>query len=274
MYTFKSYLQNKVSNSYIERFENLCNALEAWLGMPTVILGLHTAIKHRVSGKEQDIKQVTPRCVLNWQGISIDRGAMTSVQSSAPFTSADSDGNVDRHILEYRRMPSEASFNMQIVLDNADMAIRCTEYLAVLAMMIPLCDGDEHCKSTVIIGESASIDNEENSNDILVSTSLKLNMQVLEPLTLATTDSQVPMNGVGVLMPDGTWNLTPKGELIKDANGQPILDSNGNMQYGTYVEPGWYRLRKQFLVHGHTSIEPCLSSESDPEQLVIQAGSE
>jgi hypothetical protein len=77
-----------------------------------------------------------------------------------------------------------------------------------------------------------------------------------------------PLAGVGVQNPDGTWNETPYGELIVDANGEPILDDNGNKQYGHFIANGWYRLHTNYHVHSHPDWETCLETAKATDTIV------
>lgn len=267
MYTFNDYLLAKYNNSILERFEGLCDKLNELLCMPTVIVGLHTGYKNAVSGVEKDIKQITPRCVLSFNGFNVDRNACTSIQTVTPILSVNDQGNYGNNALPYRRLPLNASFNCTIVVSDPATAIRMSEYISMLSFVFPLAHGDEHTSSTLIFSESVSIDHDDAKNDYNITSSLTVNMQVLEPMGTAIDDSNWPLAGVGIQRPDGSWDETPKGEPVIDPEtGEPVIDpETGRPLIGNYVEDGWYRLHIRVHIHGHRRWEDCLESSAETD---------
>jgi hypothetical protein len=261
MYNYKQYLLAKFNNSILIRYEKMCDALQKLLCMPVCIAGLHTTFKNAVSGIEKDIRNVTPRCVLEYSGVQLDVNACTANQAIVGMQGSNASGTFGKYARQYRRLPLNASFNMAIVLSDAAEAMRMSEYLSMLSFVFPHCKGDEHTPSTMIFGNNVNTQHDNDKNDYNLSSSLTLNMQILEPITMRDAfvdiddqddeeevtegefDSQeFPLQGVGVQMPDGSWDLTEYGEVIKDAEGNPILDDDGNPLIGNYVDNGWYRL--------------------------------
>lgn len=257
MYTYKEFLKLKISNSLLLRYEGMCNELQRLLCMPVAIVGLHRAFKHAVSGVEQDIRQVTPRCILTINGNSLDSGALTNPQVTTRIISADETGEVAKHPLPYRRMPITTDFKVDIVLGDVSEAILMTQYIAMLSMEMPLSMGDEHLRSTILFDIDANYELQQDSNDVTVNTSLKLNSQIIIPMNKAVNDEVFKLAGVGVLMPDGSWDETPYGQPILDEDGNPVLDDDGNPMIGDFVQDGWYRLHHNVYVHNHKINEDC-----------------
>lgn len=274
MYSFNQYLLAKHQNSILVRFEQMCNALQQMLDMPVMIAGLHTGYKNAVSGVERELKNITPRCVLAYSGLDMDRNACTSIQASVAMQSVNDKGIFGENVVQYRRLPLNARFNLAIVMDEPALAIRMTEYLAMLSFVFPVIVGDEHTKSTVIVQETSNIDVDRDKNNVNINGSLVLNMQVLEPMTLSFEDAQYPLAGVGVPMPDGTFNETLQGEPILDSDGNPIIGEDGKLLIGNYVEDGWYRLRVNVELHDHARWQDCLESTGDPAKWTRPAGAE
>lgn len=264
MYSFNEYLLAKYNNSILDRFERLCNALTTMLSMPVVIAGLHTKFKNAVSGVERDLKDICPRCILTFNGIAMDKNACTSVQASVGMVSANETGNIGDNVIEFRRLPLNAAFSVAIVANDPALAIRLTEYIAMLSFEFPQIPGDEHTVSTLIFNESTSIDNDNDKANYIVNTSLTVNMQILEPMTLPMDDSQYPLVGVGIKRPDGSWDETPKGDIVTNPDtGEPVIDPDtGEPLIGTYVSDGWYRLHIRFHVHSHAPWHECLESDT------------
>lgn len=257
MYTYVQYLQTKINNSLLERLENFVSYMTEMLGMPTIIVGLHGKFKNAVSGKEQDIRNITPRCVLTWSGLKMDKQCLTAPNASTGIVSTDEHGNVKEHVLPYRRLPLQASFKLACVFGDVAEAIRMSEYLAILAMQVPVCKGDEHTKSTIILEDAFNVELQPDSNDVTLSGNVDLNMQILIPLETAKDATEYPLAGVGVLMPDGHWDETPYGEPILDEEGKPVLDEDGNPLYGDFIGDGWYRLHHNIKVHPHRIQDKC-----------------
>lgn len=261
MYSYNDYLLAKANNSILERFEGLCDELRKLLCMPTAIAGLHSSYKHAVSGIERHIKDIVPRCVLTYSGLSLDKNACTSTQMGTSMRAVGPGGKYDDYVLPYRRLPLTAQFNLVVTTSNPAEAIRLTEYISMLSFAFPLCNGDEHTKSTMICSESLSIDYVQDKNLYNVSGSLQLNMQILEPMTIADEDNILyPLVGIGTQLPDGSWSDVSYGDIIKDEQGNPILGEDGKPLVGTYVEDGWYRLHQSIRVHAHRMWDECLEN--------------
>lgn len=263
MYTYQQFLQTKISNSLLMRYEGMLDDLQKLLCMPAAIVGLHKAFKHAVSGQEQNIREVTPRCVLTINDSNLDSSCLTNPQIMTAILSADSLGNVDEHMLPYRRMPITTSFKCDIVLGDIAEGIRVMQYVAMLAMDMPTCKGDEHLDSTILFEDNFKVEQHDGSNDVTVSGNLTLNTQLIIPTQICDDDGQqYPLIGVGVQMPDGTWNETPAGEYVKDADGNLVLDADGNPIIGNFVENGWYRLHHHVTVHDHRINDECNGCKS------------
>jgi hypothetical protein len=287
LYNFEQYKLAKYDNSVITRYEKLCNYLQSLLGMPVMIAGLHIGFKNAISGIERELRNINPRCVLTTSGVSLDTSAVTSNQEYAVVRSVNDQGVYGSNELPYRRLPLEASFSGTIVMSDAEQALRMQEYLMMLAYNIPQVPGDEHTKSTLIVEPSSNIDLDKDKNEYNVSFSVRLNMQVIEPMRGAIDDTAYRLVGTGTLLPNGTYDEdTPYGEVIykqaTDADGKPIYDDNGKPVYetddkgnkipltdddgnvltGDYVEGGWWRLHTRVHVHAHLRWEDCLEQDS------------
>lgn len=271
MYTYKEFLKLKISNSLLLRYEGMCDELQRLLNMPVAIVGMHLAFKHAVSGVEQDIRQVTPRCILTIDGNSLDSQALTNPQVCMNIISADETGDVAKHALPYRRMPMTTDFKVAIVLGDVSEAMLMTQYLALLAMEMPLSSGDEHLRSTILFDDSATFEISQDSNDVVVNTNLKLNSQIIVPMENALNDEAYPLAGVGIRNPDGSWNETPYGEPVVDDDGNPVLDDEGNPVIGNFIQDGWYRLHHHVKIHNHRQTEQC--NESVPT-ICMKSGAE
>jgi len=261
MYTYKQFLQTKITNSLLMRYEGMCDELQKLLCMPVAIVGLHRAFKHAVSGQEQNIRDVTPRCILTINDSNLDSGSLTNPQTMTGVLSADEQGNVAEHLLPYRRMPITTSFKCDVVLGDVAEGIRMTQYLAMLAMDMPLAKGDEHLKSTILFDDNYRTEMHPDNNDITVSGSMSLNTQIIIPTEICGDDGTVyPLIGVGVQMPDGTWNETPAGEYVRDAEGNIMYDDDDEPIIGNFIQEGWYRLHHHVTVHEHRINDECPGS--------------
>lgn len=264
MYTISQYRQTKLNNSVLIRVENIVDALQQMLEMPCAVVGLHEKFKHAASGQEKDIRDITPRCILTWSGCSLDSQALTSFDQATTFVSTNPEtGVVGKNVIPFRRLPMNIQFKVDIVLDNVEDALRYMEYVTMLAMQIPVVNGDEHTKTTLKFEDNWNIDCNTDKGDTDLSGSLTANCQILVPQSCAVDDFEYKLAGVGVLMSDGTWNETPKGEPILDDEGNPVLDDEGNPMIGDFVADGWYRLRHNIHIHPHRITDEHIPGDDD-----------
>jgi hypothetical protein len=192
--------------------------------MPVVIIGLNTALQHNTSDIEDQIAKQTPRCMLSWSGVQVDKNALTATQTKTNFETFNENGLLDNLVLEYRRLPLDFSFGCTFVFDSISDAMLMAEYVAMLSIEIPVIDGDLHTRSTLIFSETSNVVNDVEKNDVAISNSLRVNMQIVEPTVIATEDlSKYLLNNVGKPNDDGTFDETKLADNAElDADGRPI----------------------------------------------------
>jgi hypothetical protein len=151
------------------------------------------------------------------------------MQASTTFDAFNQRGELTDIGAPYVTMPFDVSFDMTIVFDNIDNAIRMAEYLSVLSIIAPTCTGDDYTESIVEFSTSSPVKNDLEKQQFQLTNSVKLYVRLVEPVVNS-------MNDENTFLPLVSWVLQNGGNPEDVGYTQPaepdeiqhVLDVFGN----------------------------------------------
>jgi hypothetical protein len=195
VFKFSEYMASKPDSHLIDRVTNFAIFMREILDMPVLIVGWQSSYKNDILDKDKTLRESVPRCVLTLNSTETNRDDVTSLQASTTHDAFNDKGVLKELGAPYVTLPFDVSFQMTIVCDNIDRAIRLSEYLSVLSIISPTCPGDDFTESIVEFATQSSVKNDLEKQKFELSNDVKLHVRLVEPVvnTMDANNTFLPL---------------------------------------------------------------------------------